>query len=116
MPDGERTGPALEATMLVGERSVAQVEKTIAADPLVGKRLKHFEIMRLLGRGGMGSVYLGRDTSLDRPVALKVLAPDLAGDPDVVARFVREARAQARVHHPNVAQIHFIGDEAGLHF
>ena len=87
-----------------------------SADVLVGTRLKHFEVRRLLGRGGMGSVYLGTDTSLDRPVALKVLAPEISHDPEVVARFVREARAQARLRHPNVAQIYFIGEEQGLHF
>ena len=113
--DGERTGPALEATMLVGERSVAALE-TGADDPLVGKKLRHFEVTRLLGRGGMGAVYLGQDTSLGRPVALKVLDPELGRDPDVVARFEREARAQARLRHPNVAQIHFIGEEGGMHF
>src|SRR4051794_6323958 len=113
--DGERTGPALEATMLVGERSVVALEAG-AEDPLVGKRLRHFEVTRLLGRGGMGSVYLGQDTSLGRPVALKVLDPELGRDPDVVVRFEREARAQARLRHPNVAQIHFIGEESGMHF
>jgi uncharacterized RDD family membrane protein YckC len=113
--DGERTGSALEATMLVGERSVAVIENG-GEDPLVGKRLRHFEVTRLLGRGGMGAVYLGQDTSLGRPVALKVLDPELGRDPDVVARFEREARAQARLRHPNVAQIHFIGEEQGMHF
>jgi uncharacterized RDD family membrane protein YckC len=113
--DGERTGPALEATMLVGERSIAALDPN-AEDPLVGKRLRHFEVTRLLGRGGMGSVYLGQDTSLGRPVALKVLDPELGRDRDVVARFEREARAQARLRHPNVAQIHFIGEEGGMHF
>jgi uncharacterized RDD family membrane protein YckC len=115
MSDGERTGPALEATMLVGERSIGALE-TPADDPMLGKRLRHFEVTGLLGKGGMGAVYLGQDTSLGRPVALKVLDPELGRDPDVVARFEREARAQARLRHPNVAQIHFIGEEDGLHF
>jgi serine/threonine protein kinase len=82
----------------------------------VGTRLRHFEVKRLLGKGGMGAVYLGTDTSLERPVALKVLAPEIAHDPEVVARFVREARAQARLRHPNVAQIYFIGEDRGLQF
>jgi uncharacterized RDD family membrane protein YckC len=115
MSDAERTSPALEATMLVGERSVEELAAG-PVDPLVGTRLKHFEVKRLLGRGGMGSVYLGQDLSLGRPVALKVLAPDLAHDRDVVARFEREARAQGRLRHPNVAQIHFIGEENQIHF
>ena len=115
MSDAESTGPALEATMLVGERSILDLAAG-PTDPLVGKRLKHFEVKRLIGRGGMGSVYLGQDTSLGRPVALKVLDPDLAHDRDVVARFEREARAQGRLRHPNVAQIHFIGEENQIHF
>src|SRR6185436_3182054 len=53
---------------------------------------------------------------LDRPVALKVLGSDIAHDPEVVARFVREARAQARLQHPNVTQIYFIGEDDGVHF
>jgi uncharacterized RDD family membrane protein YckC len=117
MSDGERTNPAnaLEATMLVGERSLVAAEQA-ATDPLIGRRLRHFKVNRLLGRGGMGSVYLGEDTSLERAVAIKVLDPELAHDPDVVARFEREARAQARLAHPNVAQIHFIGEQDQIHF
>ena len=78
-----------------------------------GRRLAHFRIERLLGEGGMGQVYLATDLALDRPVALKVL-PGGAGD-DVVRRerLVREARAQARIHHPNVCHIYFIGEEDG---
>jgi uncharacterized RDD family membrane protein YckC len=115
MTDGERTSPALEATMLVGERSVMAAEQNVD-DPLIGRRLRHFMVGRRLGRGGMGTVYLGEDTSLGRAVALKVLDQELAHDPDVVARFEREARAQARLAHPNVAQIHFIGEENHIHF
>jgi uncharacterized RDD family membrane protein YckC len=115
MSDGERTSPALEATMLVGERSLVSAEQALT-DPLLGRRLRHFKVNRLIGRGGMGAVYLGEDTSLGRAVALKVLDPELAHDPDVVARFEREARAQARLAHPNVAQIHFIGEQDQIHF
>src|SRR5262245_21853453 len=86
------------------------------ADPLIGSKLRHFQVVRLLGRGGMGAVYLGGDTSLDRPVALKVLAPEIATDGAMVTRFVREARAQARLRHPNVVQIYFIGEDRGVHF
>jgi uncharacterized RDD family membrane protein YckC len=112
--DGGPTTPALEATILSTRLSGAG--DTGAVDALVGSKLKHFEVRRLLGRGGMGAVYLGTDTSLDRQVALKVLAPEIAHDPEVVARFVREARAQARLRHPNVAQIYFIGEDRGLPF
>ena len=101
-------GETLPVTSLPG--------KHFDAESLVGARLKHFEILGLLGRGGMGAVYLAHDTSLDRKVALKVLAPEVGVDADVVARFVREARAQARLRHPNVTQIHYIGEDRGLHF
>ncbi len=112
--DGARGTPALEATILSTRLPAGEVAAPV--DALVGERIRHFVVDRLLGRGGMGSVYLGTDTSLERPVALKVLSPEIAHDPEVVARFEREARAQARLRHPNVAQIYFIGEERGLHF
>jgi uncharacterized RDD family membrane protein YckC/predicted Ser/Thr protein kinase len=87
-----------------------------SAEGLVGTRLKHFELQRLLGKGGMGAVYLGLDTSLERTVAVKVLSPEIGQDPDLVQRFVREARAQARLRHANITQIYFIGEEQGIHF
>jgi uncharacterized RDD family membrane protein YckC/predicted Ser/Thr protein kinase len=86
------------------------------AENLVGRKLKHFELQKLLGKGGMGAVYLGLDTSLDRPVAVKVLSLEIGQDPDLVQRFAREARAQARLRHPNITQIYFIGEEQGIHF
>jgi uncharacterized RDD family membrane protein YckC/predicted Ser/Thr protein kinase len=112
--DGGPNAPALEATIL--STRLGGTGEAAAADALVGTRLRHFEVTRLLGKGCMGAVYLGTDTSLERPVALKVLAPEIAHDPEVVARFVREARAQARLRHPNVVQIYFIGEDRGLQF
>ena len=78
-----------------------------------GKQLGHFRIERLLGAGGMGEVYLATDLALDRPVAIKVLPAELAGRSDRRERLVREARAQARVSHPHVAHIYFIGEDSG---
>jgi eukaryotic-like serine/threonine-protein kinase len=97
-------------------QAAPDLHRTGAPDVLIGRRLKHFEVLSLLGRGGMGTVYLANDMALERPVALKVLAPKIAHDPSIIARFVREARAQARLRHPNVAQIYFISEEQGLHF
>jgi uncharacterized RDD family membrane protein YckC len=114
MGDGEKSLPSLDATILV--RNTTEAEARVSADTLEGTRLKHFEVVRLLGRGGMGAVYYGSDTSLERPVAIKVLAPEFAHDQEVVVRFEREARAQARLRHPNVAQIYFIGEDRGVHF
>jgi tRNA A-37 threonylcarbamoyl transferase component Bud32/uncharacterized RDD family membrane protein YckC len=77
-----------------------------------GIRLAHYELRGQLGSGAMGTVYRAHDTSLDRDVAVKVLRSRLAEDPAVVDRFVREARAAARVNHPNLTHIYFVGDAA----
>lgn len=114
MGDGEKSRRALDETILV--QSSTGPAAVSVADGLAGTRLQHFQLVRLLGRGGMGAVYYGTDLSLERPVAIKVLALDIAHDAEVVARFEREARAQARLRHPNVAQIYFIGEDRGFHF
>jgi uncharacterized RDD family membrane protein YckC len=114
MSDGEKSRRELDETILV--KSTNGQDGLSLADGLAGSRLQHFELVRLLGRGGMGAVYYGTDLSLQRPVAIKVLALDIAHDPEVVERFEREARSQARLRHPNVAQIYFIGEDRGFHF
>jgi uncharacterized RDD family membrane protein YckC len=81
----------------------------ITTDTLIGQRIDHFEIRAQLGQGGMGTVYLAHDLSLDRPVAIKVLRRELASSPDLVGRLVLEARAQARLQHPNVVNVYYIG-------
>jgi eukaryotic-like serine/threonine-protein kinase len=78
-----------------------------------GQQLGHFRVERPLGAGGMGEVYLATDLALERPVALKVLPAAAASDPLRRDRLVREARAQARVNHPNVGHIYFVGEHEG---
>ena len=73
-----------------------------------GARLEQYEILAPLGAGGMGIVYRARDTQLGREVAIKVLPADVAGDPNRLARFDREARLLASLNHPNIATIHGI--------
>jgi uncharacterized RDD family membrane protein YckC len=85
----------------------------LAPELAEGVQLGHFRIERRLGAGGMGEVYLATDLALDRPVAVKVLPAAVARDPARRDRLVREARAQARVNHPNIGHIYFIGEEAG---
>ena len=80
-----------------------------------GARLGRYEIRSLIGAGGMGEVYLAQDPKLDRKVALKVLPPDLAADPDRMRRFVQEAKAAAALNHPNIAHIYEIGESDGTH-
>src|SRR5262245_5156742 len=74
-----------------------------------GTRLGPYEILALLDAGGMGEVYKARDTRLDRTVAVKVLPPDVAIDPERRARVEREARAVATLQHPNICTIHDVG-------
>ena len=78
--------------------------------PDLPQSFDRFEILRILGRGGMGTVYLARDQRLDRQVALKVLNTDELGSEDARARFLREARSAAAVRHPNVATIYEVGE------
>ncbi len=75
-----------------------------------------YVVLDLLGAGGMGAVYKARDTTLDRVVALKVLPPERLGDADAVARFQREAKALARLSHPNIIQAFDSGEDRGRHF
>jgi serine/threonine protein kinase len=78
---------------------------------MVGERIKHYEIEKLIGKGGMGMVYLARDVRLDRSVAFKVLKPELTADPDRRRRFLQEARAASAVTHPAIAQIYDVDEE-----
>ena len=69
-------------------------------------RLSNYRLERLLGAGGMGSVYLARDLALDRDVAIKFISPDKAGDEGARRRLIREARAAAALDHPNICTVH----------
>ena len=74
-----------------------------------GAKLGKFEIVELLGRGGMGEVWRARDARLKRDVAIKVLPAGLARDPDRIARFEREARAASALNHPNIVAVYDVG-------
>ena len=81
---------------------------------MIGSRIGSYEILSLLGRGGMGEVYRARDTTLGRDVAVKVLPSDVAADPERMSRFAREARLLAALNHPHVATIHGFEHAAGV--
>ncbi len=83
---------------------------------LVGQTFAGYEIVSQLGRGGMGSVYKARQSKLNRLAALKIMAPELAADPDFVARFKREATAAASLSHPNIVQVYSTGESEETHY
>jgi serine/threonine protein kinase/tetratricopeptide (TPR) repeat protein len=76
----------------------------------VGKTVSHYKVVRKLGEGGMGEVYLAEDTKLDRQVALKFLSKQFASDQSFKARFKREAQAAAALNHPNIITIHEVAE------
>src|SRR4051812_14258983 len=88
----------------------------LPGDDLTGRTLGDFRILRRLGQGGMGQVYLAEQLSLKRKVALKILKAELAGDATALARFKAEAEAVARLTHANVVQVYAIGEAEGLHY
>src|SRR5438132_644136 len=80
------------------------------------ENLAQYKILDRIGAGGIGEVYRARDTRLGRTVAVKVLASDVAGDPERRDRFLREARASAALSHPNIAALYEIGEDHDQRF
>src|SRR5688572_24073347 len=105
--DAESQGP-LDPTI-----SRAEGEPNFAAPAHAGEvgQLGRYRVLQKLGAGGMGAVYLGYDSALERKVALKVMLPQHAANRDARERFLREARAAAKVHSDHVVTIHDVGEE-----
>src|SRR5262249_44950347 len=104
--------PALELTLRAIDEQRVQA--------LSGQQVGHCRLLSLLGRGGMGEVWLAQDSHLHRKVAVKLLPAKFTHDPDRVHRFVQEARAASALNHPNIITIHEIGvpskGEAETHY
>jgi serine/threonine-protein kinase len=108
--------PAVE----IAAREIVADEVPSPAPQLIGRELANYRIVSLLGRGGMGEVYLAEDKRLHRKVALKMLPAQFTNDVERVRRFEREASAASATNHPNIITIHEIGqssiEEDGAHF
>ena len=83
---------------------------------LKGKTLGHYKILSLLGKGGMGAVYLAEDSKLDRKIAVKLLSKEFGRDTDKLNRFIREAKAASALNHPNILTVYEIGEVGGINY
>jgi serine/threonine protein kinase len=107
----EGINEALRAKAMSTERPTLSME-----DALTGHTLGAYRLVEKLGRGGMATVYKGYEPALDRYVAIKVLPQHMAGDPEFLSRFRREAKAIARLNHPNIVPVFGFGEEGDLTF
>jgi serine/threonine-protein kinase len=96
--------------------STGREDQAEPAADLSGRTLGDFRLLRVLGQGGMGQVYLARQVSLNREVAVKILKAELAANQTSLKRFKEEARAAARLNHPNIVQIYWSDEADGLHY
>ena len=85
-------------------------------EDLIGREFLQYQILKHLGGGGMGEVYLARDTRLERTVALKILPAEIAQDGDRMRRFLREAKAASAIDHPGIVHVYEINQAQGVHF
>src|SRR5262245_38149957 len=109
----EREGSFIDSPVDVED--VEQTDDGHKKSP-VGRNIGPYQVLRLLGRGGMGEVFLAEDTRLKRKVALKMLPIAFTQDPDRERRFEREAKAASSLNHPNILTIHEIGEVDGAHY
>ncbi|HEX5009147.1 MAG TPA: serine/threonine-protein kinase [Planctomycetota bacterium] len=111
LPTRDPSGPPSEAAPGAGAAPPRPVALPIEE---VARRFPQLEILGLVGQGGMGVVYRARQPRLDRVVALKILPPELTADGNFAERFLREARAMARLSHPHIVAVHDFGESEGL--
>ena len=109
----ERAEHFIEAPAL---ELAAQAQATAQTELLTGQMISHYQVLSLLGEGGMSEVYLAFDPRLERQVALKLLPPQFTQDADRLRRFIQEAKAASALNHPNIITIHEIGESDHAYF
>jgi serine/threonine protein kinase len=103
----------MNKTVVAGQGEIPEKSGApVAKETVIGD----FKVIRKLGQGGMGAVYLAHQISLDRPCALKVMAKELAKKPGFTERFIREARAMAKMQHPHVVSCYAVAEDKGMHY
>lgn len=112
-PPTDDTPTIISRAAASGSVGVTDLE---SARSIRGRRLAHYELIEPIGVGGMAAVLRARDTQLDRFVALKILPPEMASEPENVRRFHQEARSAAKLDHENIARVFYCGEDQRLHF
>lgn len=115
-PDAVPDPPASDDTPTIITINRPRPATTDAIEGLRGRTLGHFELIEPIGVGGMAAVLRATDLQLGRSVALKILPPEMAVDPENITRFKQEARAAAKLDHENIARVYHCGEDQGLHF
>ena len=109
----DQAGDSIQA---IAAEAATEMLADRSTDSIVGKQIGRYEVGSLIGRGGMGEVFLALDTSLGRKVALKLLRHEFTTNEERLRRFQQEARAASALNHPNILTIHEIGEHGSLHF
>jgi serine/threonine-protein kinase len=115
-PVGESPTIITSRSPIVPPTASESIYRILEGRVMPGDRLGHFELVDFVGGGGMGRVFRALDTQLGRTVAVKILSPEQASDPDTLQRFQNEAQSSARLDHDNIARAFYLGEDRGLHF
>lgn len=108
--------PAAPKTSAPPPTAKSTMSDTAKSDKKSVSQIGDYKLVKKLGKGGMGEVFLAHQISLDRTAALKVLSKQLAGKEDFIKRFYREARAMAKIDHPNAVRVYEVREDLGIHY